>query len=75
MFVLRALGDEDVPAAVRPTVRLAGGGAAAQTETKGGATAHTGHAAGTGGNTNTHTQRHTQCLLFILRNFFGLSNH
>lgn len=42
-------GGEDVPAAVHLTVRLAGGGVAAQTETKGGATARTGHAAETGG--------------------------
>lgn len=50
MLFLCALGGEDAPAAAPPTVQLAGGGVAALTETKGGATAHTGRAAGTGGN-------------------------
>lgn len=45
-----ASGGGDVPAAVRPTVHLAGGGVAVRKETKGGAIAHTGHAAETGGN-------------------------
>lgn len=50
-FCLRAPGEDDAPAAVHPAVHLAGGGAAVQAETKGGATAHTGHAAETGGKT------------------------
>lgn len=49
VFGLRVPGEEDVPAAVRPTVHLAGGGVAVRRETKGGATARTGHAAETGG--------------------------
>lgn len=42
-------GEDDAPAAVRPAVHLIGGGVEVQRETKGEATVHTGHAAGTGG--------------------------
>lgn len=64
VFGVCAPGEENVPAAVRPTVHLAGGGVAVQIETKGGATAHTGHAAETRGNGHhTHTQTLTaHCL-------------
>lgn len=51
IFFFPVPGGEDVPAAVRLTVHLAGGGVEVQRETKGGATVHTGHAAGTGGST------------------------
>lgn len=45
-----APGGEDVPAAVRPTVHPAGGGAAALRERRGGAIAGTGHTVEKGGN-------------------------
>lgn len=66
---LCAPGEEDVPAAARPTVRLARGGVAAQRETKGGATTLTGPAAKTGGNTitctHTHTHSDTHTIIFV----------
>lgn len=54
MHYPRPPGEDDDPAAALPTVHLAGGGVEARTGTKGGATVHTGHAAGTGGRTITH---------------------
>lgn len=53
-----APGGEDVPAAVRPTVHPAGGGAAAPRERRGGAIAGTGHTVEKGGNAVTHAQAH-----------------
>lgn len=49
-----SLGEEDVPAAVRLIVHLAEGGVGVRKEKKGGATAHTGHAAEKGGNAVSH---------------------
>lgn len=54
LVLFRSPGENGVPAAVHPTVHPAGKGVAARIETKGGATAHTGHAAGTEGNTIAH---------------------
>lgn len=53
-------GREDAPAALRLKVHLVRGGAEARRETRGGATVHTGHAAGTGGSTIVHIIHSTQ---------------
>lgn len=61
---------EDVPAAVRPAVHPAGGGAAAPRERRGGAIAGTGHTVENGGNTCT---RHTKtCAAHLLGLFMRL---
>lgn len=51
-FVFFSPGEDVAPAAAHPRVLLGGGGVGAAIETKGGATAPTGHAAGTEGNTS-----------------------
>lgn len=66
---LLAPGEDDIPAAVRHAVHRARGGVAVQWETKGGATARTGHAAETEGNTHTLLTLQTylaQILLFFI---------
>lgn len=67
MFVVCVPGGEDVPAAVRLTVHLIGGGVAAQRKTKRRATAHIGHAAESAGNADVcmHTQAFSYLHIYV----------
>lgn len=67
MFVVCVPGGEDVPAAVRLTVHLIGGGVAALRKTKRRATAHTGHAAENAGNADVCMHTHSVIYIYMFQ--------